>query len=267
MSGKEKIYFMKSWVESFLIALSMYSTIPVKCLDWNKNNLRHAMIFFPLIGLICGFGIGFIWYIFKILQASHFLFAVFALLITVIITGGIHLDGFCDTADALFSRRSQEEKLKILKDAHCGAFAVVSIILIILLQVADFSEIFLKFDINFLGIITGGYMLSRCLSAISVMTFPCAKTSSLAKTFSEYAGSGSKKILIAEFILIGFILIYFYHKLAMLLISSAILVFIYYYQMQKKQFGGMTGDLAGFFLVLCETVWLSEIALLGGILT
>lgn len=258
---------MKSWIESFLIALSMYSTIPVKCLNWNKNNLRHAMIFFPIIGLICGLGIAVIWYICEFLQVSAFLFSVLALLITVIITGGIHLDGFCDTADALFSRRSQEEKLKILKDSHCGAFAVFSVMLIILLQTADFAEIFQKLDMNFLGILTGGYILSRCLSAISVMTFPCAKTSSLAKIFSEYATSGSKKILIAEFILISLILIYFYHLLAVTLIGFTMLVFIYYYHMQKTQFGGMTGDLAGFFLILCETVWLSVIALLGSVLS
>lgn len=258
---------MKSWFESFLIALSMYSTIPVKCLDWNKNNLRHAMIFFPIIGLICGAGVGLVWYICKLLHTSEFLFAVLAFVMTVIITGGIHLDGFCDTTDALFSRRSQEEKLKILKDSHCGAFAVFSIVVISLLQTAGYAEIFQKQDIHSLGILTGGYFISRCLSAVSVMAFPCASTSSLAKTFAEYSASGSKKILIAEAILISLIVIYFYHWLAVALLLIAIAVFVYYYHMQKTQFGGMTGDLAGFFLVLCETGWLLGIALLGGVLS
>ena len=43
------------------------------------------------------------------------------------------------------------------------------------------------------------------------------------------------------------------------------LIFWYYARMQKKQFGGVTGDLAGYFLVLCETAWLGSVALLGGI--
>ena len=45
---------MKSWFESLLIALSMYSTLPVKCLNWTPRNLRHAMACFPLVGLLCG---------------------------------------------------------------------------------------------------------------------------------------------------------------------------------------------------------------------
>ena len=49
------------------------------------------------------------------------------------------------------------------------------------------------------------------------------------------------------------------------LVLSA-LVFLYYYFMQKKQFGGITGDLAGFFLVLNETVWFLSAALFGGVL-
>ncbi|MDE7122565.1 MAG: adenosylcobinamide-GDP ribazoletransferase, partial [Oscillospiraceae bacterium] len=191
-----------------------------------------------------------------------------AILSMILLTGAIHLDGFCDTADALYSRRSQEEKLKILKDPHCGAFAVIAVILIILLQTAGYAEIFEKsgFDPRICGLLTGGFVVSRCLSSISVMSFPCAPTSSLAKTFQEYAASGSRKLLILELILTEIALIYCFRGLAVILIFLALLVFFYYDQMQKKEFGGMTGDLAGFFLVICETVWILGTALLGGIL-
>ena len=52
---------MKSWLESLLIALSMYSAIPVKCLNWTEKNLRNAMVFFPLVGLLCGVGLWLVW--------------------------------------------------------------------------------------------------------------------------------------------------------------------------------------------------------------
>ncbi|MDE6729479.1 MAG: adenosylcobinamide-GDP ribazoletransferase, partial [Oscillospiraceae bacterium] len=161
---------MKSWINAFLIALSMYSTIPVKILDWNRTNLRHAMIFFPFVGILCGIGFTSIWYLCKFLHASAFLSGVLAILSMILITGAIHLDGFCDTADALYSRRSQEEKLKILKDPHCGAFAVIAVIVIILLQTAGYAEIFEKSgsDPRICGILMGGFVVSRCLSGISV---------------------------------------------------------------------------------------------------
>ena len=103
---------MKSWLESLLIALSMYSAIPVKCLNWTEKNLRNAMVFFPLVGLLCGAGLWLVWLVCGLLHVSSVLFGVLAVASGVLITGGIHLDGFCDTADALYSRRPQEEKLR-----------------------------------------------------------------------------------------------------------------------------------------------------------
>lgn len=52
-------------------------------------------------------------------------FTAVLILIPVLITGGIHLDGLLDTADALSSYKTKEEKLEILKDSHAGAFAII----------------------------------------------------------------------------------------------------------------------------------------------
>lgn len=256
---------MKSLLESLLISLSMYSTIPVKCLNWNEKNLRNAMIFFPLIGIICGFGVWLLWSICTALTKGAFLFSVLSVFSVVLVTGGIHLDGFCDTADALYSRRPVEDKLRILKDSHCGAFAVFSVILVIALNLGAYSEIYNICERSITGLLTGGFILSRCLSGISVTRFSYAPTSSLAKTFGENAGKYVSIILILEFLLTSSILIICYKSLAVIQILTALLVFVYYYRMQKKEFGGLTGDLAGFFVVVCETVWLLETAILGGI--
>lgn len=73
-----------------------------------------------LVGLLCGVGLWLVWLVCGLLHVSSVLFGVLAVASGVLITGGIHLDGFCDTADALYSRRPQEEKLRILKDPNCG---------------------------------------------------------------------------------------------------------------------------------------------------
>ena len=67
---------MKSCFESLLIALSMYSTLPVKCLNWNAKNLRLAMLFFPIVGLLCGGGLWLVWTVCQLLHRSAYLFAV-----------------------------------------------------------------------------------------------------------------------------------------------------------------------------------------------
>lgn len=257
---------MKSWLESFLIALSMYSAIPVKCLNWTKENLRHAMLFFPVVGTLCAVGTALLWMICQLLHCKALLFAVLAVTGMVFLTGGIHLDGFCDTADALYSRRPQEEKLRILKDPNCGPFAVFSVILVFLLQTAAYDTLYTANSLSICGLLAGGFWISRCLSGFSVTRFSCAPTSSLAKTFGENAGKHVSLGLMLELSAAAVCLLVFYRWIALILLGLSGVLFWGYYRMQKKQFGGMTGDLAGFFLVICETVWLLVTALLGGVL-
>ena len=257
---------MKSWIESLCIALAMYSALPVKCFNWTKENLKHALVFFPLVGVLCGGALGGVWFLCRKLEIGAMLFAILAVGAVLLVTGGIHLDGFCDTADALFSRRSREEKLRILKDPNCGPFAVCSVIFILLLSVGAMSEIVSDLDASAIGLLTGGFVVSRCMSGISITRLPCTATSSLAKTFGENAGRSVSYVLGVELLLTCGALIWAYRLMAFVLLGTMLLLFLLFYRMQKKQFGGLTGDLAGFLLVLCETAWLLETALLGGVL-
>lgn len=257
---------MKSWFESLLIALSMYSILPVKCMNWTSKNLRHALVFFPGIGLVCMLAIVVIWVICRCFNVSNILFGILAVTGLVFVTGGIHLDGFCDTADALFSRRTQEEKLRILKDPNCGPFAVFSVILVLMVMAGAFSEIFLDFDVSVLGLVGGGFVISRCMNGFAQTTIKCTSTSSLAKTFGSNAAKPVSFILAAEFIIVNILLFICYGYISILLIVAAMLVYLMFYRMQKNQFGGLTGDLVGFMLTICETIWCLLIAVFGGAL-
>lgn len=244
----------------------MYSSLPVKCLNWTEKNLRYAFVFFPLVGFVCGAAAAAVWKVCVFLKTGSFLFGVLAFLSVVVITGGIHLDGFCDTADALFSRRPAEEKLRIMKDPNCGPFAVFSVIFVVAVSAASYSQLYQSCSIRVMGLLTGGMMLSRCMSAFSVTVFRCAPSSSLARTFGENAGKPVGRILAAEALVISAAVIFIYGAAGAAEVVLSVLVFFKYYFMQKKEFGGVTGDLAGFFLVSCETVWLLAAALAGGVL-
>ena len=111
--------------ESLLIALSTYSAVPVPQLDWNEKNMRYAICFFPAVGVLCGAAL---WLWAVLAQAtgmSGVLFAAIAACLPILVTGGIHMDGYLDTVDALSSHQTCEKKLAIMKDANCGAFAVI----------------------------------------------------------------------------------------------------------------------------------------------
>lgn len=108
--------------ESLLIALSTYSAVPVPQFDWNEKNMRYAICFFPAVGVLCGAAL---WLWAVLAQAtgmSGVLFAAIAACLPILVTGGIHMDGYLDMVDALSSHQTREKKLAIMKDANCGAF-------------------------------------------------------------------------------------------------------------------------------------------------
>ena len=110
---------------SFKIAFAMYSKIPMPRVDWEKENMRYMMCFFPFVGTVIGaLMVGWSFLSGK-LGVGDSLRSVIYVLIPVLVTGGIHLDGLLDTADALSSWQPREKKLEILKDSHAGAFAIL----------------------------------------------------------------------------------------------------------------------------------------------
>ncbi len=107
-------------LQTIAVAFAMFSALPVPQFAWNEKNMRYALCAFPLVGLLCGA----LWCVCGVLPLPALPAAGFCL-VPVWVTGGIHLDGYADTCDALSSYGDREKKLEILKDPHCGAFAVI----------------------------------------------------------------------------------------------------------------------------------------------
>lgn len=176
---------MKTLLQSFSVAFSMYSRLPVPQVEWNEKNMKYAFCFFPLIGIFVG-GAVWLW-----LQAAAFwgfgdsLRAAVCVALPLLITGGIHLDGFCDTVDALSSHQSRERKLEILKDPHIGAFALMGCGVYFLLAFGLWAE--LSLPPRQAAALCVGFVVSRGFSGMSIVTFPCAKNSGTASMFSQVA--------------------------------------------------------------------------------
>ena len=246
-------------LNAMIIAIAMYSKIPMPRVDWNEKNMRYAMCFFPLVGVIIG-----------VLEAvagnlitlwkgeGTFLCAVVLTLIPVFVTGGIHLDGFADTMDAKSSYGDREKKLEILKDAHTGAFAIISLCCYFLLCVGIFSE--MRTERLFAAALV--FVFSRSLSGISVVTFQAAKNSGLLRTFQDGAQKRNVRIVLIIWLLAaGAGLCLTAGVCGIVSAGVGLAVFFYYYRFSQKQFGGITGDLAGYFLQLCELFMLAVLAL------
>ena len=103
----------------------MYSKIPMPKPSWDDRDMEYVFCFFPLVGVAVGAVFLLWWKLALWLGLSAVMTAAGCVILPLLITGGIHLDGFCDTSDALASHQSRERKLEILKDSNIGAFALI----------------------------------------------------------------------------------------------------------------------------------------------
>lgn len=249
---------------SLAVALSMYSKLPVPTADWNEKNMKYAMCFFPVVGVVTGaleYAAGYV--LLRYTDCGSFFFAAVMTLIPVLVTGGIHMDGFADTMDALSSYGDREKKLAILKDPHTGAFAVIWLCAYYLFNAALWSEA----NLSVLPAAALMFPLSRSLSGISVVSFQPAKNSGLLRTFQD--GAQRKRVrvvLILWAAACGCAMAWLSPVPGSLAVAAALLVFLHYYCLSRKQFGGATGDLAGYFLQMCELAMLAVLILAGGCL-
>ena len=177
------------------------------------------------------------------------------------LTGGIHLDGLLDTADAMSSWQERERRLEILKDSNSGAFAVITCAVYFMFYYGVYSQI----SARALAMIPFTFCLSRTLSGLAIVTFPKAKKTGSVSAMARGAKDRQVKATMCVYLLIllvGMLLVDW--KLGLLVYGIAILVYALYYRNAMKYFGGTTGDLAGCFLSLCE-VFMACGAVLGAL--
>ena len=244
--------------DPLFIALSTWSRLPVPKADWTEENRRLALCFFPLAGIAVG---GAVWLWLAVcawLGFGPLLRGAGAAALPLLLTGGIHMDGFMDTCDALASWQPRERRLEILKDSHTGAFAVMRCSLYLLAQAGLFAELGPRRD----GALACCFVLSRALSAALAVTLPSARPEGMLGGFTRGAG---RTVLVSSALWAAAAavpLAFLGGWPALLLAAGAVLLYRY---VAMKHFGGVTGDLAGWFLQTAEIAMLAGVVL-GGLI-
>ena len=230
----------------------MYSRIPMPRVEWSEKSMRWAMGFFPLVGAVIGAAVygaaRLVWF----LELQPVFCAAILTVLPVLLTGGIHLDGYLDTVDALSSCQPRERKLEILKDSHAGAFAVLFGGVYLLAYAGAVSQL----SMRTLPVFCLAFPLIRACSAMSVLRFRSAREGSAA-AFQRASAKGAltavsvlwMALAIAAMAVLDWVL-------ALVAAGCVGLVFVWYGVMAYRKFGGVTGDLAGWFLQVCECVTL-----------
>ncbi len=234
------------------VSFSLYSKIPMPHFEWNEDDMRHSLIFFPFVGLV----IGVLTYLINIIPVVAdlplFVRSIITLLLPVMITGGFHLDGYMDTTDALKSYRPTEEKLKILKDPHIGAFAVIGLAIALLIMCASMGLILEYGGGRKLILLAMIYPVSRALSGILAISLKKAKADGMLAGETKEAGAGILIPLTAQLAAFIAFMVCLDLVTAVAALTGILLFVIFYIGMTKKQFTGVTGDTAGYFVTVSE---------------
>lgn len=253
---------MKNVWNSFKAAFAMFSKIPMPQVDWSPESLRFMLCFFPLVGAAIGL-IEFFCYIgLSWLGLGKELSAAVLTVVPLFVTGGIHVDGFLDTSDAMASWQEKEKRLEILKDSHVGAFAVINCVWYFLLYFGAMSQCLTRgWAIREICL---GFAISRCLSGISVISFPKAGKRGTVARFARSANETlvGTVLLVLMFLTLG-LMITTQPFAGTISFAVTLLVFLHYRHHSLKYFGGITGDLSGAFVCRCELA----VALTNAVLT
>lgn len=239
-----------SVIKSFFIAFSIYSRIPMPQFQWEEKDMRYTFCFFPWVGAVIGIGVyGWNWLCDRYgigIVCRTAMNGAWPLLIT----GGFHVDGFMDTMDAFHSYQSKEKKLEILKDSHIGAFAVIMLAVYGLIYIGVFSEIQNR---RILKIVCAGFFLARCLSGIGAVSFPLAKNNGMLFLFADnsYRRIVKWSLYLQGAGCIGWMI--HVSPVGGIAVAGAALAALWrYYRRCRRELGGITGDTAGYFVLICE---------------
>lgn len=249
-------------MNGMLLALQFFTAIPIKKeLPLGRKEVTAMYVALPLVGVI----IGLLMYavsvlMLEVVHVGPLLAAVFVLLSGIILTGGLHLDGWADTGDAFFSYRDRAKRLEILDDPRLGAFGTMALVLLVVVKIALLHEILVR-GTGHIALFIVIPFLARAALNIYFTTVGLAKDTGVAHFFKEkMAGNvvigcslaASTAVLVAVGLLLNSLLlpIGFFAVLAFALVV--------FRSWSLKHFGGVSGDLCGAFVEGTEALlWMT----------
>ena len=227
---------MKKWFQDLTTAVSFLTVLPVQVSHAQEFALARSMLFFPLLG----FSIGLLALGVTHLPGSFFpeRFAdLLLILIPLLFSGGLHLDGFADCCDGFFGGRTREETLRIMKDPALGVWGVTGVIFLILVKWELLGMLPMKPKLFLLAMTASRW----------AQVFLC-RFHADARPERSLAGEVARKVGNREFLgaSIFLLAVSFWVSALSGIILGGVLVFLWiagWYV--EKRLGGITGDVIG----------------------
>ncbi|KAA8709163.1 adenosylcobinamide-GDP ribazoletransferase [Pseudomonas cannabina] len=239
----------------FWIALQFLSSLPIRLPGMPRpEELGRSLLFYPLVGVV--FGMLLLGFNAVLDGSPPMLHAALLLSLWVLLSGGLHLDGLADSADAwLGGFGDRERTLTIMKDPRSGPIAVVTLVLVLLLK---FAAILALIESNHsIGLLLAPLIGRSAMLALFLGT-PYVRAGGLGQALADHLPrSPGRKVLLAS--AVACVLLAGGSGVAALLVCVVCFFWLRYLMMRRL--GGSTGDTAGALLELLELAVLLTLAL------
>lgn len=253
-------------IKGLIMGIQFFTSIPIPyAVPMDREHIERAVRTMPILGLMQGaIYAGLLYLLLQWTPLSPLASAFFLWLALIVVTGGIHLDGWMDTSDAFFSYRDKEKRLEIMKDPRMGAFGVLSVLVLLSARFLFIYEIVLHAaDTVYMWIMLIPF-LSKSAAGVLMIKVRAAKEEGLGTMFKQAAGRWT---LWFYPLYIAIVLALYWLAQPDALAGAAILVLmtgcVLFIAAKKsvKWFGGITGDvlgasIEGVEIVLWMTLWL-----------
>ncbi len=220
-----------------------------------KPRFKRIARFSPFIGILIGLLQSFSWHILRFFNWPNISAALVSIVISILITGGLHIDGLMDTADGIGA--GQTKRIKAMKDSRVGAIGVQSLAIILILQIAAIIKLDLYAPIAFpLAAFWG--RISQIFAIGSYKYLIKKESKSIHKKHWKGISSEIKPALL----MICFGIIFFLYSTNLHISNILLLIYCLFTGFTtsilipffiNKSLGGQNGDSYGAGLVITET--------------
>lgn len=243
-----------SIIKEFYLLLGFMTRIPLpKIKEYDSKLLGKGMKWFPLIGFIIG-GINFIFVrCLENLNFSNTLLSISVVIMNVMLTGALHLDGLADTFDGIFSYRSKQKMLEIMKDSRVGTNGAIALILYFIVKIVLINEVAIKYEMNISNIMLVLPVIERIGGVFNCLCEPYARAVGLGKTFVENTNwiSFIFSYILSVIILFGLSRLNIIGFRSIFFIENIVILFsLFFGKLITRKIGGITGDTLGAVLEL-----------------
>lgn len=243
------IALLKVAFEGLIFAFQLLTIVPItKQVPYQQRQVRFSVLSYPIVGIFLGIIIYGLIMLTQMTTVSLLIIALLIVTISIVYTGGLHLDGWVDCSDAFFSYRDQEKKLEIMKDSRIGAFAALSLLLLLAWKYVLVYEVITTLNVESYLVIILIPFLSRINMGLKLYFGKLARNKGMAWSMQKFLVK-KDSIIYGLFITVLMILValFFQHLFAVvvLLIISSFGYLVVSSLFDKKHFGGITGDTLG----------------------